>query len=346
MALFGSGALLALGCNGGYTGGGGGGNGYPPPATVYVTQDNSSTLPPQPSVVLEFPTTANGMVNPSPTITGPVNVVFTPATLDKAGNLWIAGSVYNSNPADQAIEILEYAPQASGTAAPTRTILGNSTGLNVPGDSAVRGLTLDTTGNIYVAANVTIGGIVYSGISVFSSNATGNTAPMRVIAGLATTLGPCYQIVVDSGGNVYGAGDYNAGFPNAVLIFNSGSNGNVAPSSTIVGANTMLQGIVGMALDSAGNLYVANGNIVPSTPSIVVFSASASGNATPTRVISGAATGLTSPGNLAVDGRGNIYVLNGTNILKFSSTATGNVAPSATITAAGFVEVVGIAVTP
>lgn len=344
MAVLGSGALLGVACNGSYSGGGNGNN--RPAATIYVTQDNTFALPPQPSLVLEFPTTANGMVNPSPTITGPPNVVFTPAALDKPGNLWVAGSVYNSNPADQAVEILEYAPQATGVAAPTRTILGSATGLNVPGDSAARGLALDTAGNIYVAANVTIAGIVYSGISVFSSTATGSTAPMRVIAGSATTLAAIFQIAVDSSGNVYGTGDYNTGFANAVLIFNSSANGDVAPTSSIVGTNTMLQEIVGMALDSAGNLYVANGNIAPSTPSIVVFSAGASGNATPTRVISGAATGLTSPGNLAVDGSGNIYVLNGANVLKFSSTATGNIVPTATITAAGFVEVVGIAVTP
>jgi hypothetical protein len=91
---------------------------------------------------------------------------------------------------------------------------------------------------------------------------------------------------------------------------------------------------------------VANGDAFGNTPSVLVFSAGASGNAVPTRVIKGAATGLVSPGNLAVDSRGNIYVVNGANILKFSSTATGNVAPTAAISSAGFVQVAGIAVGP
>jgi hypothetical protein len=347
VALLGSGALLIMGCSGGAGGGARGGGGTnPSPATIYVTQDNSFTLPPQPSMVLEFSTTANGQVKPSPTINGPANVVFVPAALDKAGNLYVGGGVYSSNPASSAVEILEYAPHASGAATPMRTIQGSATGLDVLGDSSIGGITVDAADNIYVAANVVVGGFVYSGISVFSPSATGNAAPTAVIAGSATTLMFANQIAVDSSGNIYAAGNGTAGTPNAILIFNSGSSGNVAPSNSIVGANTMLDDVLGMALDSSGNLYVANGNANGTTPSIVVFNAGASGNTAPTRVISGAATGLVSPGNLAVDSSGNIYVLNGMNILKFSSTATGNVAPAATITAAGFVEVVGIAVTP
>jgi hypothetical protein len=41
---------------------------------------------------------------------------------------------------------------------------------------------------------------------------------------------------------------------------------------------------------------------------------------------------MTEGGNLALDSAGNIYVLNGINLLKFAPNATGNVAPVATIT--------------
>ena len=41
-------------------------------------------------------------------------------------------------------------------------------------------------------------------------------------------------------------------------------------------------------------------------------------------------------GNLALDSAGNIYVLNGLNILKFSPSAMGNVTPTATISSMFF----------
>jgi hypothetical protein len=345
LALLLSGPLLAISCGGGTPIKIGGGP-VPVPAGIYVTQDNTFGAL-QPSLVLEFSKTASGQVNPSPTITGPANLVFTPAALDSNGDLYVGGAVYTgNNPASSAVEILEYPPDAGGTSTPIRTIQGTATGLNVLGDSSIGGLTFDTAGNIYVAANVLVGQDVYSGISVFSPAAIGNAAPTVVIAGSATTLSFANQIAVDTGGNIYAAGAGNGASPSAVLIFSSGSAGNVAPSRSITGPNTMLDDVLGIALDSMGNLYVSNGTFNGATPSIVVFSAGSTGNATPTRVIAGAATGLASPGNLAVDSTGTVYILNGTNILVFAPTATGNVAPTATITAPGFVEVAGIAVSP
>jgi hypothetical protein len=257
-ALLAGGALMMIGCGGGAgvgTGGTPGGGGTDPlPATIYVTQDNNFTLPPQPSAVLEFPTAASGLVNPSATITGPANVVFVPAALDKTGNLYVGGGVYGNTANSSAVEILEYSPNGSGAAVPVRSIMGRATGLEVPGDSNIGGMTVDATGNIYVAANVLVGSFVYSGISVFSPSATGNAAPAAVIAGSATTLMFANQIAVDSHGNIYAAGNDTTATPNAVLIFSAGSSGNVAPANSIVGPSTMLDDILGMALDSAGNL--------------------------------------------------------------------------------------------
>ena len=60
--------------------------------------------------------------------------------------------------------------------------------------------------------------------------------------------------------------------PPACGLF-GGSNGNVAPTATIGGSNTGLSGPEGIALDSGGNIYVADANAA----SVFVYPAGASG---------------------------------------------------------------------
>ena len=67
-----------------------------------------------------------------------------------------------------------------------------------------------------------------------------------------------------------------------------------APTATIAGGNTRLDFPDGIALDGAGNIYVAN-NGVNDVASITVYAAGASGNATPMVTIAGSNTGLTNP---------------------------------------------------
>jgi sugar lactone lactonase YvrE len=117
------------------------------------------------------------------------------------------------------------------------------------------------------------------------------------------------------------------------------ASGNVAPATTITGAGTTLAGPQYLFLDQAADrLFVAN----TGAGSILIFDtvSTKTGNATPTRTISGAATLLSIPSDLALDkGRDMLYVADGLNILVFNSastsTANGNVAPARNI-AVGF----------
>jgi DNA-binding beta-propeller fold protein YncE len=181
--------------------------------------------------------------------------------------------------------------------------------------------------NIYVTQADSAGGSVL----IFPVTATGNVAPSAIISGVNTRLDDPHRTAFDASGNIYVTSAYNS----SVFIFPSSANGNVVPSTTISGVPTGLDYPNGIALDANGNIYVTNfGNFTP--PSVTVYAAGASGNATATAIISGAATGLGNPHGVAVDANGNIYVANRGNssVTVYAAGTNGNMAPSATISGA------------
>src|SRR5205809_8110329 len=98
----------------------------------------------------------------------------------------------------------------------------------------------------------------------------------------------------------------NASTNDNITIYAPAASGNATPIDTIAGSNTGLNAGGALALDSAGNLYVANyyGS------SITVYAPGASGNATPTTTIAGSNTGLSAPLGPPRDAAGNLYVVN------------------------------------
>ena len=91
---------------------------------------------------------------------------------------------------------------------------------------------------------------------------------------------------------------------------------------------------IAIALDSSGNIYVANsqGN------SITVYGPNTNGNQPPIRVLSGSSTGIVLPQGVAFDASANIYVTNLQNpgvsgtLNVFPPNAGGNAAPIAELT--------------
>ena len=126
---------------------------------------------------------------------------------------------------------------------------------------------------------------------------------------------------------------------NAILRFDNATttSNNVAPGATIAGGNTGIASPQYLFVDqSADRLFVAN----PGTSSILIFDAvstkTGANNIAPTRTISGLATLLGSPSDLALDkGRDMLYVADSLNVLVFNaasnSTTTGNVSAARNI---------------
>ena len=126
------------------------------------------------------------------------------------------------------LQILVYAPGSNGMATPTRTIIGNTTGLEGFTQNVIRGLAVDSSGKLYVISGLIKGALVNPGSSVFAPTANGDVAPTNVIT--ITNLGgyTMGQIALDSAGNIYVAASILSG-PGAILIFASNSTGTVPP---------------------------------------------------------------------------------------------------------------------
>jgi hypothetical protein len=104
------------------------------------------------------------------------------------------------------------------------------------GDS-IRPVAIDSHGNIYA------GNLLAKNIQVFAPSASGNSKPIRTIAGSKTHLGAPTGLSLDSSDNLYvticqhcshGSGT------DSVLTFAAGANGNVKPEAVVTGTKTKL----------------------------------------------------------------------------------------------------------
>jgi len=242
--------------------------------------------------VTVFAKGANGNVAPINTISGPNTGLNRPdgIALDKSRNIYVANSFSASNGPGS---VTVYAPGANGDVTPIRTLIGATTGLNIPSD-----LTLDRNGKIYVSNCGCGTSSPPSSLTIYAAGADGNVAPIRKISGSHTGLDIPYGVAMDAGLNVYVA---NAG-SFTVTVYAKGAHGNVAPIRTIGGSNTGINLPEEVAIDATGKLYVVNCGCGPMTApaSVTVYAAGANGNVAPIQTISGADTGLDQPVGITI----------------------------------------------
>jgi DNA-binding beta-propeller fold protein YncE len=125
------------------------------------------------------------------------------------------------NPFAEAI--LFYKGDASGDAAPIRTIQGPKTLLEENDE-----LALDPVNDEVIVPTGTA-------ILVFDRRANGDVAPKRVIAGSKTMIDQARGIAVDPVNNIIAIGNRK---PIGIMIFNRTDQGNVAPRNIITGPKT------------------------------------------------------------------------------------------------------------
>ena len=284
------------------------------PELIFVTNNNGGA-------VRAYPTTANGNVTPTRTISGANTGLKAPTGIAVApdGRIGVADDV----PGSGQIHALTFAAGANGNASPLTAISCGGTGIPF-------GAAFDSRGNLYVTNNrgvavavfapaangcvtndrfitnavlglpegvhVTGNGMVYVaeafGVVVYAPGARANAVPVATITGSNTGIsgGQAADVTVDAAGEIIVANEFS------IDVFAANANGNVAPIRTIAGSNTLLNGANGIALDAAGNIYVAN--VLGNT--ITAYANGANGNVAPLRMIAGPSTGLTVPYKIAI----------------------------------------------
>jgi hypothetical protein len=188
--------------------------------------------------------------------------------------------------------IAVFSPTATGNDDPVRYILGNSQPAGGPSTAITPGvITLDSSDNLYVQNSVD------SSVSVFGPKDTGTVVPSRTIAGPLTHLtgsGAHYVagMATDAAGNLYVAclcaSADGKGNDFGVFEFDPAANGNVAPIRYVTAPEMYpnLSG-VGLAVDSAGVIYVSASALSTGTPTVFEFSTTASGSVAPSNTLSG-----------------------------------------------------------
>jgi hypothetical protein len=205
----------------------------------------------------------------------------------------------------------------NGNIQPAVKIVGTNTTFNFPGF-----MTLDAANDsLYIADTNDLSVVIYDGISTKS----GNVAPSRIITG--SLLNPT-DVSLDKVRNLlYVADDLE------IVVYASASTANGTP--TPVRDLSVIFQLSGIFIDGANDrLYVAdsNGN------SVAVYdhaSTLASGPITANRAVQGAATHLSGPGSVQVDGAGRLVVSNSlapsVTIYANAATADNDLAPVAEI---------------
>jgi len=140
-------------------------------------------------------------------------------------------------------------------------------------------------------------------------------------------------VAIDAKGNIHVTNPICQGGVAPITVFAAGSNGDAPPIAILSGDKTQLTEPASIALDAAGNIYIADR--YPSE-TIKEFAAGSNGNVPPIATIVGDKTGISDlDGGIALDSQGNIYVsqkrVPETQILEYAAGGRGNIAPIATI---------------
>ncbi len=179
-------------------------------------------------------------------------------------------------------------------------------------------------------------------IHVFASNAIGDAAPIRTIAGPATELVAPFAITVDTVNAELYVSDF---FGSAVLVYPLAADGNVAPIRKLIdGPNSLLRWPRQLVVDTVNDeIIVPSFNIFDPPPaptsSLRVYPRTAVGDISPIRRVGGDSTNLDNPINIVLDLAHDELITDSYNadgnasagLVTFARTADGDAAPTRAI---------------
>ena len=303
--------------------------------------------------IVAYAAGSNGNVKPIATITSDNTGLTQPygVALGPAGKIYVADKHVGPHSCGR---VLVYAPGSYGDARPLASIEGPHTALQQP-----IGIAVDSMGDVYVTNQEGINQcgphhstvadinprtpfasvIEYSAASVASGG--GDIAPSATIGGIGSYI---TSIALDASGKIYAAV-----WPGTVRIFPTRSNINTAPIAVITGNQTRIDSPQAIAIDSKGNIYVANAGFQAeqsgNSASITAYPAGSSGNVTPVVVIRGDRTAVDHPVGVALDQSGRVYLISANGMAVYAPGANGNAAPIAKLDG-GVAQFSGIAIAP
>ncbi len=205
-------------------------------------------------------------------------------TTDSMNNLYVAasGAPLLTGLTGSFVAIFVYAPGATGTASPLRTISGAATMLKGgAGNSGMAQMSMDSKDNLYVANG---GGSPGTAVLMFQAGADGDVAPTVITSSTYAPTG----VALDAQDNIYisqSQSGPNGVIPSAVYVFTKGSGPSPTPTRTIMGTATE-QNIYlnNIHVDSGGNIFVAQ--VADGHQAFLVYSATANGNVAPSSTLS------------------------------------------------------------
>lgn len=244
---------------------------------------------------------------------------------DAAGNVYVADTANNT--------IRKITPdRAVSTLAGKAGVPGSADGA---ADAArfyyPTGVAADGDGNVYVADETTMSIRKIAPDGTVSTLAGAGLAGSADGSGNAARFNRPHAVAVDGAGNLYVADMNNHTIRRitpAGLVSTFAGTAGVAGSADGSGAAASFNHPSGVAVDGAGNVYVAdtdNSTIRKITPAGVVSTLAGTAGVSGSADGNGAAAGFDHPGGVAVDTLGNVYVADTNNHLVRRITTSGSV---------------------